>query len=223
MDRSVVASVEVVKPALLRAATTLPRWKRAADVLLAGALFVLLVPLLLVLAGAIKLTSNGPVLYRQERFGLNGKPFQLIKFRTMHIDADQHLSLDEELQDLLRFGRKASDDPRVTTLGRDLRVLSLDELPQLWNVLRGDMSLIGPRPLRYQFELDWYGEHVDELLSVRPGMTGLWQVSGRNDVGHDERVELDLDYVRGMAPTSDLSILMRTIRVVLFPRENGAY
>ena len=218
-----VTSVDLAERTLLRAATSVPLWKRAVDAAAALVLLVAVLPLMLVLAAAVKITSDGPIFYRQERYGLNGRRFQMIKFRTMHADADERLSEDESLQELLRSGAKPADDSRVTTLGRDMRLLSLDELPQLWNVIRGEMSLIGPRPLRYDFELDWYGEHVDELLSVRPGMTGLWQVSGRSDVSQQQRVELDLEYVRTMAPSSDLSILLRTIRVVLFPRDNGAY
>lgn len=209
--------------AVLPAPATLPWWKRAGDVFLAGALILLLLPLLLVLAAAVKITSHGPVLYRQERFGLRGQRFEMIKFRTMYVDADARLEDHHEIQQALLNGSKLPHDPRITTLGQDMRLLSLDELPQLWNVLRGDMSLIGPRPLRYRFELDWYGDRVNELLSVRPGMTGLWQVSGRNDLPQDQRVALDLQYVRDMGFSTDLSILLRTIRVVLFPRETGAY
>ena len=218
-----MTSVDFAEPAVVRTATSVPLWKRSADVVAAGLLLLVLLPLMLVLAAAVKITSHGPVFYRQQRYGLNGRRFQMIKFRTMHVDADERLQQDEALQELLRAGGKPADDSRVTTLGRDMRLLSLDELPQLWNVIRGEMSLIGPRPLRYGFELDWYEDRVDELLSVRPGMTGLWQVSGRSNVSHHQRVQLDLEYVRTMAPTNDLSILMRTIRVVLFPRDNGAY
>ncbi|MDX1510431.1 MAG: sugar transferase [Nitriliruptorales bacterium] len=218
-----MTSVDLAEPSLVRAATSVPLWKRAVDVVAASVLLLLLLPLMLVLAAAVKITSHGPVFYRQERYGLNGRRFEMIKFRTMHVDADEQLQQDDALQELLRAGGKPAEDSRVTTLGRDMRLLSLDELPQLWNVIRGEMSLIGPRPLRYRFELDWYEDGVDELLSVRPGMTGLWQVSGRSNVSHRQRVQLDLEYVRSMAPSNDLSILLRTIRVVLFPRDNGAY
>lgn len=198
-------------------------WKRAMDIVGSLALLVVLLPLLLVLAGAIRVTSHGPVLYWQNRAGYRGNWFRMAKFRTMRPDAEQHLEVDPTLSDVIRLGIKPRNDPRVTTLGRDLRAMSLDELPQLWNVLKGEMSLVGPRPLSLSTELEWYGSRVDHLLSVRPGMTGLWQVSGRSDLTVEERVQLDLEYVESVSFLTDLKILLRTIKVVFFPRGNGAY
>ena len=198
-------------------------WKRTVDFVGAALLLLVFAPIILMLVAAVRLTSPGPAFHRQVRYGLNGRRFEIIKFRTMFVDAEHHERASSEIQAAMTNGTKMPDDPRVTTLGRDMRMLSLDELPQLWNVLRGDMSLVGPRPLRHQFELDWYRPDVDKLLSARPGMTGLWQVSGRNDLDVDTRVALDLQYVDEMRLSLDLRILFRTIGVVLLPRGNGAY
>jgi lipopolysaccharide/colanic/teichoic acid biosynthesis glycosyltransferase len=198
-------------------------WKRAIDIVGSLVLLLVLMPLMLVLAGAIRLTSHGPALYWQHRAGCRGNWFRMAKFRTMLPDAEQHLQVDPTLSSEIQLGIKPRNDPRITTLGRDLRAMSLDEVPQLWNVLKGDMSLVGPRPLSLASELAWYGDHVDRLLSVRPGMTGLWQVSGRSDLSVEERVRLDLEYVENVSFLTDLSILLRTTKVVLFPRGNGAY
>jgi exopolysaccharide biosynthesis polyprenyl glycosylphosphotransferase len=177
-------------------------------------------PLLLVLALAVKATSDGPALYRQERVGLDGRRFRMWKIRTMHEDADQHRAqLAEQLGGPPLF--KMVDDPRVTRIGRVLRRWSLDELPQLWNVLKGEMSLVGPRP-GMPDEVD---RHHDELMRrrmlVKPGLTGLWQVSGRSNLPWEECVRLDLHYVDNWSLFLDVQILLRTTAAVL--RREGAY
>jgi exopolysaccharide biosynthesis polyprenyl glycosylphosphotransferase len=194
--------------------------KGALDRSLAAAALLVLAPVLLVLALAVRLSSPGPVLYRQQRVGRGGQPFTMLKFRSMVVDADQRLA---ELQarnesDGLLF--KMRDDPRVTPVGRWLRRLSLDELPQLLNVLGGSMSLVGPRP-PLAAEVGRYDDAVRRRLLVKPGLTGLWQVSGRSDLPWDEAVRLDLRYVENWSLGLDLAILWRTGRAVL--ARNGAY
>ena len=174
-------------------------------------------PVLLIIAALIKLDSPGPVLYRQTRVGRNGAAFPMIKFRTMAVDA--HLHRDELPQgDSVLF--KLREDPRVTRIGRRLRRYSLDELPQLINVLRGEMSLVGPRPPLHS-EVARYGRDMRRRLVVKPGMTGLWQVSGRSDLPWDEAVRLDLRYVENWSLTFDITILLRTFVAVF--RGSGAY
>ncbi len=183
-------------------------------------------PLYLALALMVKLTSRGPVFYVQQRVGRDYRSFGCIKFRTMRRDADRILSrlLEEspDLQEEFRNDFKLRNDPRITRLGRFLRRSSLDELPQFLNVLRGEMSVVGPRPIVRQ-ELPRYGERMDEVLAVRPGLTGLWQVSGRNNLSYRQRVLLDLRYARHRSLRMDLLIILRTIRVILDPRDRGAY
>ena len=181
-------------------------------------------PLLLSNAILVKLTSPGPILYGQRRIGRNGEPFTIWKYRTMVHDADTilttYLTEHPELQAEWEADHKLRHDPRITPIGRRLRSTSLDELPQLWNVLNGTMSLVGPRPI-VQDETHKYG-HVFELYTrVPPGITGLWQISGRNDTGYDERVTLDATYIRNWSPWVDLTTLWKTVAVVLGKR--GAY
>jgi len=187
----------------------------------AAALLVLFAPVMLVTALAVKLSSRGPVLYRQERIGREGLPFKMTKFRSMRVGADA------ELEGLLAqaggdFGplAKIQEDPRITPLGRFLRRYSVDELPQLFDVLRGDMSLVGPRPQR-DFEVAQYDHAAHRRLRVRPGVTGLWQVSGRSDLSWDEALRLDTYYVENWSLVGDLVILWRTVRAVVCP--DGAY
>jgi exopolysaccharide biosynthesis polyprenyl glycosylphosphotransferase len=194
--------------------------KRALDLVLVTAGVVAIAPLLLLIALAIKLDSAGPVLYRQQRVGKDGRPFSMFKFRSMCRDAEQ---LQEELSDhneatgpLFKIRR----DPRVTRIGSVLRRWSLDELPQLLNVLRGDMSLVGPRP-PLPTEVEQYEEWQLGRLRAVPGLTGLWQVSGRSEVPFHDMVRLDLHYIRNWSLALDLEILMRTIPAVLTNR--GAY
>jgi exopolysaccharide biosynthesis polyprenyl glycosylphosphotransferase len=197
------------------------RWaKRCFDVLGSVALLVATSPLTLATAVAIKLHDGGPVLFRQTRIGRDGRPFGCLKFRSMVVDAEQ-------LRGALEGGHERSSvlfklpvDPRVTRPGRVIRRYSLDELPQLWNVLRGQMSLVGPRPPLPE-EVAKYEDDMNRRLRVRPGMTGLWQVSGRSSLSWDETVRLDLYYVDNWSMVQDLVILARTVSAVLSSR--GAY
>ncbi|MFC7464929.1 sugar transferase [Brachybacterium sp. GCM10030252] len=189
--------------------------KRALDVLGAAALLVLLGPVLLGTALAVRREDGGPALYRQERIGLDGKPFQIYKFRTMVQDADAQL--EALLREQNADGRplfKVSADPRVTRLGAFLRRSSIDELPQLLNVLEGTMSLVGPRPQR-PAEVALYDGDAEHRLGVRPGMTGLWQVSGRSRLSWEQARELDVYYAHNWSPLLDLTILLRTFKAVL--------
>jgi lipopolysaccharide/colanic/teichoic acid biosynthesis glycosyltransferase len=197
---------------------------RLLDVVVSAVLLILLLPLLLVIALVIRLDSRGRPIYRQQRLGYRGRPFVVNKFRTMSADAghDQH----REFVIALISGAatengvfKLTSDDRITRVGRFLRRSSLDELPQLWNVLRGQMSLVGPRPpIRY--EVDNYPEHWFGRFAVKPGMTGLWQVNGRSELTLEEMIALDLEYVRRRSLWLNLEILLRTIPAVL--RARGA-
>ena len=193
---------------------TWPVVKRLIDLALAGLALILLAPLLLVIAVIVKVGSRGPTLFRQERLGQGGATFTVLKFRTMHHgtpDAPHReyiakLAAGEADDDGLK---KLTRDPRVTRVGRVLRKLSLDELPQLINVLRGDMSLVGPRPA-LEYELPHYAPVHFERFSVKPGITGLWQVSGRSRLGFDEMLDLDVEYARATSLLLDLKILAKT-------------
>lgn len=195
-----------------------PTWqralKRASDLVLAALACVVLAPVFAVLALAIKLTSRGPVLHRRRVVGLAGQPFDAFKFRTMRPDADAMLDGMPELKLQYTANYKLMDDPRRTAIGSVLRKYSLDELPQLFNVLRGEMSLVGPRIVTAP-ELAKYGDCAEVLLTVRPALTGLWQVSGRNNVSYDQRVELDMYYIQNWSLWLDAQILCRTPLVVL--------
>jgi exopolysaccharide biosynthesis polyprenyl glycosylphosphotransferase len=195
--------------------------KKMFDRLGSAALIALLSPVLLVTALAVVTTSRGPVLYRQERVGRDGEPFDMLKFRSMRVGADAELGgLLAERGSEMGVLAKVTDDPRVTPVGRFIRRFSLDELPQLFNVLGGTMSLVGPRPQR-QFEVDLYDRVAHRRLRVLPGVTGLWQVSGRSDLSWEEAIKLDTYYVENWSMTGDLYILWRTIRAVL--TSDGAY
>ncbi|MFZ0178916.1 MAG: sugar transferase [Candidatus Dormiibacterota bacterium] len=194
--------------------------KQILDRTLALTGLVILSPLLAVLALIIKLTGRGPVLYKQERVGVHGIGFRIWKFRTMRVGADQEITRLADLNhsDGLLF--KIRKDPRVTPSGRWIRRHSLDELPQLWNVLRGEMSLVGPRP-PLPCEVQQYGDDVRRRLLVKPGMTGLWQISGRAELPWEESVRLDLYYVENWSVMMDLMVLWKTLAVVVHGR--GAY
>jgi lipopolysaccharide/colanic/teichoic acid biosynthesis glycosyltransferase len=194
--------------------------KRVMDVTIVLCSGILALPLMAFIALWIKLDSEGPIFFRQQRPGLHRKRFHIYKFRTMHVGAaDQFSGLDEHLQEEFACYGKIKDDPRVTRAGRVLRRLSLDELPQLWNILRGEMSLVGPRA--YMMEQLSNLDGHDLIFQVKPGLTGLWQVSGRNTLTFKRRLELDEDYVRRVSIWHDLTILGRTVRVVL--TGHGAY
>jgi exopolysaccharide production protein ExoY len=176
------------------------------------------------IATAVRLTSPGPALFRQKRLGLEGEPFTLLKFRTMRADAEQMLYNSPSLYEKYlqnNFKLPSGEDPRLTTIGRFLRATSLDELPQLFNVLLGEMSLVGPRPI-VPNEAAEYGDSAMLFMSAKPGMTGHWQVSGRSEIAeYRKRVELDLEYIRDQSLGKDLEILLRTVPAVL--RRKGAY
>jgi lipopolysaccharide/colanic/teichoic acid biosynthesis glycosyltransferase len=192
--------------------------KRAFDIAFALALLVITAPVWLIVAGLIRLTSPGPILYRQHRIGLNGRQFLCYKFRTMRPDAESVLTVDPRLAEEFQRSWKLSNDPRVTTTGRWLRKSSLDELPQLVNVLRGDMSVVGPRPVQPRELVERFGTMADVVTSVRPGLTSLWTVSGRSLLSYDERVALEVDYVRRRGFRLDLLVLLLTVPSVLTGR-----
>lgn len=189
--------------------------KRAFDVVGSATLLLLLAPVMLAVALAVKTTSRGTVLYRQERVGLRGRPFQILKFRSMAAEADTGaaLAVQQHADELLS---KAPDNPLVTPVGRILRKYSLDELPQLLNVLGGSMSLVGPRPHR-GWEVERYDLLAQRRLLAKPGMSGLWQVSGRSNLSWDDSVDLDLYYVENRSAAIDLKILAQTVRAVVAP------
>ena len=194
------------------------RGKRAFDLVASLVLVLLTLPLLVVIAVSVKLTSRGPVLFRQRRVGRGGAEFSILKFRSMRTDAQEQLRASPSLHELFVMrGHKIPChlDPRVTRVGRTLRRLSLDELPQLFNVVAGHMSLVGPRPVeRTQLDLDYKGYEA-AYLRLRPGLTGLWQVSGRSTVQFPARAELDRCYADTCGPWLDARIIARTPRVIL--------
>jgi lipopolysaccharide/colanic/teichoic acid biosynthesis glycosyltransferase len=179
-------------------------------------LIVFLAPLFGLVAAAIKLTSPGPVIFRQKRVGLNGRLFDMYKFRSMYSHAELELEKLKELNEMNGPAFKMKDDPRITGVGRFLRRFSLDELPQLWNVFMGEMSLVGPRP-PIPGEVSLYERKNRRRLSMRPGLTCIWQVSGRNEIKDFESwVKLDLEYIDNWSLLQDLVLLFRTIPAVIF-------
>lgn len=185
------------------------------------AALAVLAPLLLIIAALIKLDSPGPILYRRRVLGVSGRAFDAFKFRTMHVNGNELLKNNPQLVEELRTNHKLKDDPRITRVGQWLRRYSLDELPQLFNVIMGQMGLVGPRMITAE-EAEKYGRHRLNLLTVKPGITGLWQVSGRSDLSYDERVHLDMYYVRNYSVWIDLQILfVQTLPAVIKGR--GAY
>jgi lipopolysaccharide/colanic/teichoic acid biosynthesis glycosyltransferase len=196
--------------------------RRVIDVVGASVLLVVLSPVIAALAVLVRWKMGAPVIHVQERLGRWGKPFPLFKFRSMVPDADEllrRMPAAYKRYRALNFKLPPDEDPRITPLGRFLRRASLDELPQLWNVLRGDMSLVGPRAIVPE-EIEQYGDYGRMLLRIKPGLTGIWQVTGRSSVGYPERARMDLEYVEGRSLGLDLSILLRTLPAVL--RQRGA-
>tara|TARA_Y100001968_G_C19123736_1_gene603194 strand:+ start:63 stop:749 length:687 start_codon:yes stop_codon:yes gene_type:complete len=200
--------------------------KRAGDIIFSITVLILGAPILIGLAALVKLSSPGPVFYIQRRIGRDYHRFGCIKFRTMRQDADQVLASvlakDPILKAEYEMDFKLRCDPRITLVGKFLRRTSLDELPQFINVLKGEMSVVGPRPI-VEKELIRYTSYMDEVASVRPGLTGLWQVSGRNNLSYKKRVKLDIAYVRGRSILLDVAIILRTFGVLLLPMDRGAY
>jgi exopolysaccharide production protein ExoY len=192
--------------------------KRLMDILVATLALILAAPLMLIIAAFTLAADGRPVIFAHRRVGLAGKPFYCYKFRTMRTDAAQvlerYLADNPDAAREWRERKKLAHDPRITLFGKLLRVSSLDELPQLFNVLRGDMSCVGPRPVVTD-ELPLYGAAATDYLSARPGITGLWQVSGRSSIGYADRVVLDSRYVRNWSLYSDLVILLRTVFAVV--------
>lgn len=201
-------------------ARPIPGWKRPLDLFLVTAGLAVIWPLLLVIALAVRCSGPGPVFFVQTRIGLNGQPFGMIKFRSMHADAEARRAALLAQSDREGICFKSRNDPRITRVGRILRRLSLDELPQIFNVLRGEMSLVGPRPALPE-EVRAYPAHAMGRLSALPGITGVWQVSGRAEVGFDEMVKMDIAYARDGRLSRDLAILLRTVRAVI--SGHGAY
>ena len=200
--------------------------KRLFDVIFSLAVLILFSPVYLLLAMLIAISSPGPIFYVQERVGKNYRHFGCIKFRTMVINADEMLvdimATSPHLREEFEGNFKLKQDPRITWIGRFLRLTSLDEFPQFWNVLKGDMSVVGPRPLVPE-ELPKYGHHMDKILTIRPGITGLWQVSGRNDIPYNRRVQIDVYYVNFRNFWLDLWLIMKTLGVIVSTKNNGAY
>jgi Undecaprenyl-phosphate galactose phosphotransferase WbaP len=223
-DRSPLPRSGVTAKRLVLLDPRAQRIKRILDVLSAAALLVLALPFALAIAIAIPLETRGPVFFVHTRVGKGNRRFKLWKFRSMVVDADavleHYLEQHPDLRSEWSTTHKLKDDPRVTRVGRLLRRSSLDELPQLWNVLRGDMSMVGPRPI-VEEEIPKYGPVFSLYSQVPPGLTGLWQVSGRNDMSYRRRTEMDSQYVENWSLRTDLVVLVKTVRVVLFG--HGAY
>jgi exopolysaccharide biosynthesis polyprenyl glycosylphosphotransferase len=198
--------------------------KRLCDVVFAFLLLIFFTPLSIVIILAIKLDGRGPVLFRQTRLGEGGRSFQLMKFRSMHVDVDDAIHR-EYVTKLIRSAaadrrgqkiNKLGNDPRITRVGRIIRRYNLDEIPQLWNVLKGDLSLVGPRP-PLPYEYDEYEEYYKKRLLIRPGLTGLWQVSGRYEMDYEQMVMLDIRYINEWSLGLDFKIILETIPQILRP------
>ena len=196
------------------------------DLLFSLLFIIAFLPLFLIISLLIKLSSRGPIFFIQKRIGKNNIPFKCIKFRTMYPEAkdilENLLMKDSLMKREYDETHKIKNDPRITTIGKILRKTSLDELPQFINVLKGEMSIIGPRPI-VKDEKKKYGKFFKKVFFIKPGITGLWQVSGRNNLTYKRRVMLDLNYAENYNLLMDLRILIRTFGVILFPLDRGAY
>jgi lipopolysaccharide/colanic/teichoic acid biosynthesis glycosyltransferase len=192
--------------------------KRVTDVAVATVAFVFLLPVLIPIALVTRLSDGGPAIFKQRRIGLNGREFLCYKFRSMHVNAQEQLeellARDPQARAEWAATQKLDNDPRITAFGNFLRKSSLDELPQLINIIRGDMSIVGPRPI-VRNEVEKYGDYFTHYASVRPGLTGLWQVSGRSETSYDERVALDVTYVNERTYFKDIQIMVMTVPAVL--------
>ncbi|MCL3858255.1 sugar transferase [Pediococcus pentosaceus] len=195
-------------------------FKRALDILASVIGLIVLSPVFLIVSLAIKAEDRGPIFYSQVRLGKGQRPFKMYKFRSMVVDADKKLEKLLEQNEVEGAMFKMKEDPRITKVGRFTRKHSLDELPQLWNVLKGEMSLVGPRP-PLEREVADYSEYDKQRLIVKPGCTGFWQVTARNDVDFEGMVNLDLEYIERSGVLFDIGILFRTVAIVFKP--NGAY
>ena len=200
-------------------------FKRVFDIGFSLTVLFFMAPLMGLIALIVKISSKGDIVYAHERLGRGGKPFKCYKFRTMYQDAETRLkdilASNPELNKEWDLNHKLKNDPRVTPVGRLLRKTSLDEFPQFWNVLKGDLSVVGPRPVvRYEI-IHHYGPHAAKILSIRPGLTGLWQVSGRSDTSYAYRIKLDEQYIASQSFLLDLKLILKTISCIFFP--HGAY
>lgn len=199
--------------------------KRAFDIIFSLVLLFFLLPLMLIIALIVKLTSHGPMFFSHNRVGRGGRLFKCYKFRTMYEDAEERqsqlIASCETLRDEWKYQRKFKRDPRITFIGKFLRKTSLDELPQFWNVLKGDLSVVGPRPVVVEEVVEYFGKKAEKILSIRPGITGLWQVSGRSDLCYTKRMQYDEQYVDENSMILDLKLIFKTLPVVIFSQ--GAY
>ena len=200
--------------------------KRLFDIIFSLLVLILCAPIYLLLAIAIAASSSGSIFYIQERVGKNYRHFGCIKFRTMIPDADRVLhemmAQSADLRQEFSENFKLKEDPRITKIGKFLRTTNLDEFPQFINVLKGEMSIVGPRPLVPE-EIERYGTQIDRILTIRPGITGLWQVSGRNDIPYAQRIRIDVNYVKHRNFWLDLRIVLKTVLMTIIPKNNGAY
>lgn len=214
---SVLAQPASISPA------TAAIW-RLFDILAAGAVLIIALPFLVLLALVMYLSDPGPLFFVHRRVGTRGSSFGCIKFRSMKVNGDDilraHLAASPAAREEWAQTQKLKNDPRVTPVGVLVRKLSLDEFPQLWNVLRGEMSIVGPRPI-VESEVHRYGKYFEHYCAVKPGLTGLWQISGRNDTSYDERVRLDVSYVQNKSVLLDTWLCIKTVPAVLFAR--GSY
>ncbi len=195
-------------------------WKRGLDVASSGLLLLLCFPIMILTAIAIKISDPGPVFYRSKRIGRGGKPFHVLKFRTMYVDADKRV---KELWAMNKHEGpvfKIKDDPRITPLGKYLRKFSIDELPQFINVFRGEMSMVGPRPL-HEYEVEKFDDYAMERLWVKPGITCYWQIMGRSNLTFEEWMELDHRYMQEMSLWTDIKIILKTPAAIF--KSEGAY
>lgn len=204
----------------------IPWWKRTFDIVFSLFVIIITLPITIPIAIAIKLTDGGSVFYKHTRIGYKGKKFEVIKFRSMYMDADKRLKdileNDSKAREEWEKTFKLKNDPRVTPIGKFLRKTSLDELPQFLNVLKGDMSVVGPRPVVEEELKKYYKENAEVYMSVKPGITGYWQVEGRSDIeDYQERVKMDVWYVKNMNFWLDLKIILKTIWVMI--KGKGAY
>ncbi|EEX28805.1 sugar transferase [Lactobacillus crispatus] len=209
-----------VNPAKVNGRPVYHTVKRVFDILASALGLIILSPLFLFLIIRIRHEDGGPAFYSQERIGKDGKPFKMYKFRSMIVNADQMVKQLEDQNEIDGAMFKIKDDPRITKIGHTIRKYSLDELPQLWNVLIGDMSLVGPRP-PLPSEVEEYTDYYKQRLLVMPGCTGLWQVTKRNEADFDEMVWLDIVYINHSGILEDLKLIVKTVLVMVHP--NGAY
>jgi Undecaprenyl-phosphate galactose phosphotransferase WbaP len=218
--------MQISKAYIEKLVNFIPWWKRPFDILFSIFALALISPLMLIIALIIKLTDGGSVFYGHTRVGYNGKKFKVLKFRSMYMDADKRLKeiLEKNPEARREWENtfKLKNDPRVTPIGKFLRKTSLDELPQFFNVLKGDMSVVGPRPVVEEELEKYYRDKAELYKSVRPGVTGYWQVEGRSDVeDYEERVKMDEWYIKNQSFWLDLKIILKTIKVMLTGK--GAY